>query len=219
MLERHPGNHVGHRQQHDHERRTKAPPKPAAHVIEFRVGPFDKTHHFRLQRHPANPTSSWCRFKHFRIHRTNVFDCRASRNRHRSHRALIRRQQIVGWVLTKLGKTTRCAEMVGSALIRIGTGRGRRLHRHAADRVDGSAARHRGHHHGERFSYRWNHDEAQRFLAERTLRVCTKPFKAGRRTEIVGQAFVLILARCSRRIDGHTANGIDRHKSPVKRDG
>ena len=165
----------------------------------------------------ANPASSRLRFKYLRVHRTDVLDHPAGRNRHDSWGALFERSQIVDRISPKLGEAARGTKIIGLPLVLIRTGCRSRLHRHTTDSIDRRSARRNWSwlHHRKGFSCSW-FGRAYQLRLQRSLRIDFKPFQTRQPAEVVTQASMIVIAGRRSRIDRHSADWIDRHLSSKK---
>ncbi len=161
----------------------------------------------RFQRHATDRAGSWLGLDHLRIHRTDIFHGPIRVNRRRFRHSLLRRGQIILRVSAEFFQTPRGAEVVGLPLIIVCAGCSRRLHRHAAHRID--LARSGRLHHGKGLPRSGHRDQIQRLLVERLFGICPKSIEARYRTEIIGRAFVIVTPRRFGRLNRHSTDRID----------
>ncbi len=114
----------------------------------------------------------------------------------------------------KLGETARRTKMVGLSLILIRSGCRGRLHGHPAHGIDGDRPGHdwrRLHHRkgsscGRLSGTRWP-------WQNRLLRICLESFQAEQAAKVIALSLMVVTSGCSRRIDRHSADWINRHLS------
>ena len=134
----HAGEMAAHFEQENRKCQREAKPEAARHVDQFVVGAAVGRHHHGFKRHATNRAGAGADLTDLRMHGAGVL-------------SVLRRGigggldlfwiKVTGGIGHEFGAAVGAAEMIaGASMIRM-VGRGERVHRHAADGVDGGGFR------------------------------------------------------------------------------
>jgi len=142
MVQPQPGHMLAHLEDDDRQRQHEPDPEAPLHVDELRIG-FVGVRHQRLERHAAYRATSRAFLSDLRMHRAGVNRAGRTGGRRGLHGSATLLQIRIG-ICDELRAAAGGAEMISGAVMLVAMTRARRVHIHAADRIQHLGRRSRG---------------------------------------------------------------------------